>query len=79
MRWALLAAAAAAVALGGIISAAPTVAEPRCGFQGDWDCEGAPQYNGALQHTWNHGYTSMPQICPGGTRMQPCQFYVPQP
>jgi len=79
VKLALLAAAAAALTLGGIVTAAPAVAEPRCGFQGDWDCEGPPQYNGPLQNTWSHGWTSMPQICPGGANMQPCQFYVPQP
>ena len=58
---------------------APAVAEPRCGFRGDWDCTGPPQYNGPLQNTWSHGLTQMPQICPGGASMQPCPFYVPQP
>jgi hypothetical protein len=38
-----LAAVAAALAFGGIVTAATAVAEPRCGFQGDWDCEGPPQ------------------------------------
>jgi hypothetical protein len=75
----VLAAAAAALALGGIVTAAPAVAEPRCGFQGDWNCTGQPQYNGPLQNTWSHGWTSMPQICPGGANMAPCQFFVPQP
>src|ERR1700728_336771 len=77
MRRIILAAAAAALALGGILTAATAVAEPRCGFEGDWDCEGPPQYNGPLQNTWSHGLTSMPQICSGGANMQPCQFYVP--
>jgi hypothetical protein len=67
------------IALGGIVTAAPAVAEPRCGFQGDWDCDGPPQYNGPLQNTWSHGLTTIPQICPGGANMQPCSFYVPQP
>ena len=79
VKRALLAAAAAALALGGIVTAAPAVAEPRCGFQGDWDCEGPPQYNGPLQNTWSHGLTTMPQICPGGADMDPCSFYVPEP
>lgn len=89
MKRTLLVAAAAALALGGIVSAADftisnrkvplTVAEPRCGFQGDWDCEGPPQYNGPLQNTWSHGLTTMPQLCPGGASMEPCSFYVPQP
>ena len=78
MNRTLLAAAAGAIALGGIVTGAPAVAEPRCGFQGDWDCQGAPQYNGPLQNTWSHGLTTMPQICPGGADM-PCHFYVPQP
>lgn len=65
--------------VGLIITAAPAVAEPRCGFQGDWDCQGQPQYNGPLQNTWDHGYTTMPQLCPGGATMLPCQLYVPEP
>jgi hypothetical protein len=88
MKRTLAIAAVAALAVGGIITAAPAVAigpvpgnrtEPRCGFQGDWDCEGPPQYNGPLQNTWSHGLTTMPQICPGGADMQSCQFYVPEP
>jgi hypothetical protein len=79
MNRTLAAAAAAVFAAGAIVTAAPAVAEPRCGFQGDWDCEGPPQYNGPLQNTWSHGWTSMPQICPGGADMQPCKFYVPEP
>lgn len=79
MKRTLLAAAAAVLALGGIVTAAPAVAEPRCGFQGDWDCQGPPRYNGPLQDTWDHGLTNVPQICPGGASMQPCSFYVPQP
>ena len=79
MRRTLFAAAAAALAICGIVNAAPAVAEPRCLFQGDWNCEGPPQYNGPLQNTWSHGLTQMPQICPGGASMPPCQFYVPQP
>ena len=75
----LLAAAAAMLALGGIVMASPAVAETRCGFQGDWNCEGPPQYNGPLQNTWSHGLTTMPQICPGGADLDPCSFYVPQP
>lgn len=78
MKRTLLAAAAAALALGGIGTAAPAVAGP-CLFQGDWNCTGQPHYNGPLQNTWDHGLTTMPQICPGGAAMTPCQFYVPQP
>ena len=78
MKHTLAAAAAAALALGGIVTAAPAVAAP-CLFQGDWNCTGQPQYNGPLQNTWSHGLTTMPQICPGGNTMQPCSFYVPQP
>jgi hypothetical protein len=77
MNRTLLAAAAASLALGGIVTAAPAGAGP-CRLQGDWDCTGQPQYNGPLQNTWSHGLTSMPQICPGGADMQPCSFYVPQ-
>jgi hypothetical protein len=71
----LLAAVAAALALGVIVTAAPAVAEPRC----EWDCDGAPQYNGPLQNTWSHGLTQDPQICPGGANMDPCSFYTQQP
>jgi hypothetical protein len=78
MKRTLLVAASAVLALGGIVTAAPAVAEPRCGFQGDSDCERPPQYNGPLQNTWSHGLTQTPQICPGGASMAPCQFYVPQ-
>jgi len=35
MKRSLFAAAAAALAAGAIVTAAPAVAEPRCGFQGD--------------------------------------------
>lgn len=77
MRRTLLAAAAAAFALGAFVTAAPAVTEPRCGFQGGWDCEGPPQLNGPLQNAWSHGLTTMPQLCSGGADMQPCSFYVP--
>ena len=76
---ALLAAAAAAFVFGGIVTAATSGAEPRCGFQGDWGCEGPPQYNGPLQNTWSHGLTQDPQLCSGGNTFQPCGFYVPEP
>jgi hypothetical protein len=79
MKRTLFAATAAALAAGGIFTAAPAAALPQCLFQGDWNCTGSPQYNGPLQNTWSHGLTQMPQICPGGASMQPCQFYVPQP
>ena len=84
MKRTLLLAAAAALVLGGIVTAAPAVAEPRCGFQGDWDCEGPPQYNGPLQNTWDvpgtyGGWTQPPLLCPGGATLQPCHQYVPQP
>jgi hypothetical protein len=84
MRRTLLAAAAAALAAGAIVTAAPAVAEPRCLFQGDWNCYGPPQYNGPLQNTWDvpgtyGGWTQLPLLCPGGASLQPCQQYVPQP
>jgi hypothetical protein len=79
MKRTLLAAVSAVLAFGAIVTAAPAVAEPRCGFQDDWDCYGAPQYNGPLQNTWDHGLTTMRPICPGGASLEPCQFYVPQP
>jgi hypothetical protein len=79
MKHTLLAAVSAALTLGGIMTAAPAVAEPRCGFQGDSDCTGQPQYNGPLQNTWSHGLTQDPHLCSGGASMQPCQFYVPEP
>ena len=81
MKRTLVAAAAAAVlALGGIVTAAPAVAEPRCLFQGDWNCYGPPQYNGPLQNTWD---ARLDARCRSSARaapaMQPCQLYVPQP
>jgi hypothetical protein len=79
MKRTLLAVAAAVLTFGGIAAATPAVAQPRCGFQGDWNCQGLPQYNGPLQDTWDHGLTTMPQICPGGASLAPCQLYVPQP
>ncbi|MDT5132647.1 MAG: hypothetical protein QOJ56_6652 [Mycobacterium sp.] len=84
MRCTLLAAASAALAVGGIVAAAPAVAEPRCLFQGDWNCYGTPQYNGPLQNTWDvpgtyGGWTQLPLLCPGGASLQPCQQYVPRP
>jgi hypothetical protein len=78
MKRRTLAAAAAALALGGMVTAAPAVAGP-CLFQGDWNCTGQPQYNGPLQNTWSHGLTQDPQLCSGRNTFQPCQFYVPQP
>ena len=72
MKHTLAAAAAAALALGGIVTAAPAVAAP-CLFQGDWNCTGQPQYNGPLQNTWSHGLTTMPQICPAVTRCSPAR------
>ena len=41
MKRTLLAATSVVLALGAIVTAAPGVAEPRCGFQGDWDCCGS--------------------------------------
>ena len=84
MRRAFFAATAAALALGGIVTAAQAGAEPRCLFQGDWNCDGPPQYNGPLQNTWDvpgtyGGWTQLPLLCPGGANLQPCQQYVPQP
>ena len=53
MKRTLLAAAATALTAGAIVTATPAVAEPRCLFQGDWNCYGPPQYNGPLQNTWD--------------------------
>jgi hypothetical protein len=79
VKQALLAAAAAALAAGVIVTGAPAAsAEPRCLFQGDWNCQGAPRYNGPLQNTWSHGLTQDPQLCSGGNTFQPCGFYVPE-
>jgi hypothetical protein len=77
MKRTLAAAAAAALALGGIATATPAFAEPRCGFQGDWDCEGPPQYNGPLHNTWSHGLTTMPQICPAAPTWIPARSTFP--
>jgi hypothetical protein len=84
MQRGLLAAVAATLALGFFASAPTAKAEPRCLFQGDWDCTGQPQYNGPLQNTWDvpgtyGGWTQLPLLCPGGANLQPCQQYVPQP
>jgi hypothetical protein len=78
MKHTLLAAVSAALTLGGIVTAAPAVAEPRCGFQGqgDSDCTGQPHYNGPLQNTWSHGLTQDPQLCGGGNTFVPCGFYT---
>ena len=75
----MLLATATVLALGGIVTAAPAVAEPRCGVQGGADCYGTPHYNGPLQNTWSHGLTQDPQLCGGGNTFEPCGFYVPEP
>jgi hypothetical protein len=84
MKRTLLMAAVAALAAGTIITAAPAHAEPRCLFQGDWDCSGPPQYNGPLQNTWDvpgtyGGWTGLPEMCPPGADLQPCTVYAPHP
>src|SRR6202012_2649162 len=84
MRHTLFAVSAVALALGGIVTAAPAGAEPRCLFQGDWNCQGPPQYNRPLQKTRAvpgtcGGWTQLPLLCPGGADLRPCQQYVPQP
>ena len=84
MKRTLFAAAAAALAAGAIVTAAPAVAEPRCLFQGDWNCEGPPQYNGPLQNTWDvprhlRRLDATTAALPGGAELQTCQQYVPQP
>jgi hypothetical protein len=56
MRRAFFAATAAALALGGIVTAAPAAADGRCLFQGDWNCYGPPQYNGPLQNLGRAGH-----------------------
>jgi hypothetical protein len=71
--------AAAALAFGGIALAAPAGALPQCLFQGDWNCQGAPQWNGPLQNTWSHGLTQDPQICSGGNTFQSCSIYAREP
>jgi hypothetical protein len=81
---ALLAAVATALTFGVIASPPAAKAEPRCLFQGDWDCSGPPRYNGPLQNTWDvpgtyGGWTQLPLLCPGGADLRPCQQYVPQP
>jgi hypothetical protein len=37
----------------GVVAGAPAHAAPRCLFQGDWNCDGPPQWNGQLQNTWD--------------------------
>lgn len=41
---------------------------PRCLFQGDWNCQGAPPYHGPQMPTWNTpgtygGWTNNPILC----------------
>jgi hypothetical protein len=81
---AFLAAVGAALTLGFVASPPAAQAEPRCLFQGDWDCEGPPQYNGPLQNTWDvpgtyGGWTTLPEMCPPGADLQPCVAYTPRP
>src|ERR1700759_2541356 len=78
------AATTATLALGGVFSAAPVGAEPRCLFQGDWNCEGPPQYNGPLQNTWDvpgtyGGWAQLPPLCPGRASLSPGQKILPEP
>lgn len=70
---------AGALVFGPIAFAATAAALPECLFQGDWNCQGAPQYNGPLQNTWSHGLTQDPQFCSGGNTFRPCGFYTQQP
>jgi hypothetical protein len=84
MKRTLFSAFAAALAFGFLGAAPAAHAEPRCLFQGDWDCSGPPKYNGPLQNTWDvpgtyGGWTQLPLLCPGGADLQPCRQYVPQP
>ena len=37
---------------GGVAVSAPARADGPCLFQGDWNCYGAPQWNGQLQPSW---------------------------
>lgn len=73
-RTLLVAASATTLALGGFVTAAPAVAEPRC----QADCEG-PHYNGPLQNTWSHGLTQDPQLRGGGNTFVPCGLYAELP
>lgn len=72
--------AAAALALaGGLVVAAPAHALPRCLFDGDWNCQRPPQYNGPGLNTWDvpgtyGGWTTLPLICDPGTGG--CRQYV---
>jgi hypothetical protein len=85
MKRSLLSAAAAVLAVGFFASAPAAHADgPRCLFQGDWDCSGAPQYNGPMPNTWDvpgtiGGWTGLPEMCPPGADLQPCQQYIPRP
>ncbi|MEB3070818.1 hypothetical protein [[Mycobacterium] vasticus] len=63
----------AAGALGVLDPAAPADAAPRCLFQGDWNCEGSPPYQGPLMPTWDTpgtygGWTTNPVQCDVVTR-----------
>jgi hypothetical protein len=84
MKRSLLSAAAAALALGFLASPPTAHADGRCLFQGDWNCYGTPQYNGPGLNTWDvpgtyGGWTELPEMCPPGADLQPCQQYIPRP
>lgn len=66
-------AAIAAVLLGGVVAAPAAQAAPRCLFQGDWNCEGTPPYQGPSQPIWETpgtygGWTTNPVQCDVVTR-----------
>lgn len=66
-------AAGALGAVGALGAAVPADAAPRCLFQGDWNCEGSPPYQGPLMPTWDTpgtygGWTTNPVQCDVVTR-----------
>ena len=73
-RHVLVAVMGAAAATGVGIAGAPAAdAAPRCLFQGDWNCEGTPPYNGPMLPTWDTpgtygGWTTNPIQCDVVTR-----------
>jgi hypothetical protein len=69
---------------GSVAASAPAHADGRCLFQGDRNCYGTPQYNGPMPNTWDvpgtiGGWTGLPEMCPPGADLQPCQQYIPRP
>ncbi|PQM48066.1 hypothetical protein C1Y40_01701 [Mycobacterium talmoniae] len=65
----VVAALVSVAAIGVGVAVAPVAqAAPRCLFEGDWNCEGTPPYNGPGLNTWDvpgtyGGWTTNPLQC----------------